>query len=90
MRDRVNPILAVCLVACSLFLINSQYQARRLFVELERTQAKSRQLEIEGRQLQLEQSRLAQHGRIEAAAKRELNMLAVTPRNTLYLTLEAK
>jgi cell division protein FtsL len=90
MRDRLNPLLAVCLVVCSLFLINSQHQARQLFVELERTQAKARQLEIEGRQLQLDQSRLAQHGRIDAAAKRELNMIAVTPHSTMYLTPEAK
>ncbi len=90
MKARLNPILALCLVACALFLVHSQYQSRRLFVELERAQAQTRQLEIEARQLQLEQSKLSQHARIESVAKRNLNMLGVKPSETVYLTLEAK
>ncbi|MEA5098425.1 MAG: cell division protein FtsL [Burkholderiaceae bacterium] len=90
MKTHLNPILAAALVLCSLFLVNAQYQARRLFIELERAQAKSRQLEIEWAQLQVEQSRLGQHARIEAGARQDLNMVAVTPARTQYLTLEAK
>ena len=90
MSARLNPLLALCLVACALFLVHSQYQARRLFIELERAQAQTRQLEIEARQLQLEQSKLAQHARIESVAKRNLNMMGVKPGDTVYLTPEAK
>ena len=85
MRARLNPVLALCLVACALVLVHSQYRSRRLFVELERAQAQTRQLEVEARQLQLEQSKLSQHARIESVAKRS-NMLGVKPSDTVYLT----
>ena len=86
MMGRLNMALGICLVFCALFLVNAQYQSRRLFIELERTQAATRQLEIEWRQLQLEQSTLAKQARIEAMAKRELNMAMATPARTLFLT----
>lgn len=90
MKVRLNPVLALCLVLCALFLVNSQYQARRLFIELEREQAQSRQLENERKELELKQSTLSHHGRIEASARRDLNMVPLTPASTLYLTREAK
>ncbi|MBS1171012.1 MAG: ftsL [Burkholderiaceae bacterium] len=90
MNARLTSILALALVASSLFLVNAQYQARRLFIELERAQAQKRQLEIEWEQLRVEQSQLGQSGRIEASARRDLNMSAVTPARTQYLTLGAK
>jgi len=90
MRDRLNPALAFCLVLCALLLVNSQYQARRLFIEQERVQEKSRQLEIEAKELELKQSTLGQHARIEGSAKRELNMVALKTENVMYLTPGAK
>lgn len=90
MRDRLNPALAFCLVLCALLLVNSQYQARRLFIEQERVQEKSRQLEIEAKELELKQSTLGQHARIEGSAKRELSMVALKPENVMYLTPGAK
>ena len=86
MSGRINALLTVALVLCALSLVNAQYQARRLFIELERAQASARQLEIEWAQLQLDQSTLAKHARIEANARRDLNMVALTPDRTQYLT----
>ncbi|GIZ50919.1 cell division protein FtsL [Noviherbaspirillum aridicola] len=85
MSGRINLILTVLLVLCALSLVNSQYQARRLFIELERAQAAARQLEIEWSQLQLDQSTLAKHARIEANARRDLGMMPVTPARTQYI-----
>ena len=68
MSARLNLVLAVALVLCALSLVNAQYQARQLFIELERAQASARQLEIEWAQLQLDQSTLGKHARIEASA----------------------
>ena len=90
MKAHLNPILATALLMCALFLVNAQYQARRLFIDLERAQVKTRQLEIEWSQLQVEQSRLGQNARVESSARRELNMVAVTPARTHYLTPGAK
>jgi len=73
------------LVLCSLLLVNSQHQARRLFIELERTQLRHKQLETEWDQLQYEQSTLAKHSRIDGIA-RTLGMSAPGPTRTQYLT----
>jgi cell division protein FtsL len=86
---RLISLIALLLVMSALSLINSQYQARRLFIALERAQGTARQLEIEWAQLQLDQSSLAKHARIETIAKRELNMVAVSPERTQYLVMGA-
>ena len=78
------PLLAL-LVMCSLLLVNAQYQARRLFIELERTQLRQRQLETEWDQLQVEQSNLARHSRIDGIA-RSLGMSTPGPARTQYMT----
>lgn len=90
MSGRINLVLTVLLVLCALSLVNAQYQSRRLFIELERAQALARQLDIEWAQLQLDQSTLGKHARIEANARRDLRMTALTAARTQYLTLEAK
>jgi cell division protein FtsL len=87
MSGKVNAILTAALVTCALLVVNSQYQSRRLFIELERAQAAAKQLEIEWAQLQLDQSTLAKHARIEANARRDLSMVPVTPDRTQYLTM---
>jgi cell division protein FtsL len=86
MSARFNFILTALLVLCALLLVNAQYQARRLFIELERAQSAARQLDIEWAQLQLDQSTLGKHARIEANARRDMNMVALTPARTQYLT----
>lgn len=73
------------LVFCSMLLVNSQHQARRLFIELERAQLRHKQLETEWDQLQYEQSTLAKPSRIDGIA-RTLGMGAPGPARTQYLT----
>ena len=90
MTGRLCAVLSALLAVCALFLVTSQYEARRLFIELERAQNEARQLDIEWAQLQLDQSILAKHSRIEANARRDLDMVALTPGRTQYLAAEAK
>jgi cell division protein FtsL len=90
MSGRLNLLVTTLLVLCALSLVNAQYQARQLFIELERAQAMARQLDIEWAQLQLDQSTLGKHARIEANARRDLNMVALTPARIQYLTAEAR
>jgi len=90
MSGRLNFALALALVLCALALVNSQYQARQLFIELERTASQSRQLDIEWAQLQLDQSTLGKNARIEASATRDLNMVPLTAARTQYLTVGEK
>ncbi len=90
MSGRISSVLAIFLVSCALSLVNAQYQARRLFVELERAQSQTRQLDIQWTQLQLDQSTLGKHARIEMNAQRDLNMVALSPARTQYLTVGGK
>jgi len=71
---KLNLILLGMLVVCALMLVTTQHQARKLYVELQKEQELSKQLEVEWGQLQLEQSTWAMHARIEKIAARELGM----------------
>lgn len=90
MSTRFMVLFTALLVSSALSLVNAQYQSRRLFIELERAQTVARQLDVEWAQLQLDQSTLGKHARIEASARRDLNMVALTPARTQYLTAEGK
>lgn len=86
MSGRLNLLVVTMLVICALSLVKAQYQARQLFIELERLQSLSRQLDIDWAQLQLDQSTLGKHARIEANARRDLGMVSLTPDRMQYLT----
>ena len=86
MSNRSMITVVVLLVLCSLLLVNSQYQARRLFIELERAQLRQKELETEWDQLQYEQSTLAKHSRIDSIARTSLNMSVPGPGRTQYMT----
>ena len=77
---RVNLLLLALLIACGVSLVTSRHQARKLFVDLERTRADARNFEIEYGQLQLEQSTWAKHALVESIAVRQLGMRAPDPR----------
>lgn len=90
MSGRIAFVLTCLLVLCALALVNAQYKARSLFIALERAQSKSRQLDIDWAQLQLDQSTLGKHARIELVARRDLHMVPVTAAGTQYLTVGGK
>jgi cell division protein FtsL len=72
--SRFNLLLAAVAVLCALGVVTSQHRARKLFVEFEREQEVTRNLEIEWGQLQLEQSTWAKHARVEKLAADRLQM----------------
>jgi cell division protein FtsL len=72
--SRINLLLLAILVVCALSLVTSRYQARKLFVDLEREQAQSRAYEVEFGQLQIEQSTWAMPARVEKIAREQLHM----------------
>jgi cell division protein FtsL len=82
---KVNAVLIAILLTCALLLVTSQHRARKAFIDLERAQQMARKHEVEWSQLQLEQSQLAKHSRIDDVARRELRMGPVVPERTLYL-----
>jgi len=82
---RLNLALLVVLAACGLGLVTSQHEARKLFVELEREQARTKALDVEWGQLQIEASTWAALGRIEKIAAERLRMRAPDPQRVRAL-----
>ena len=85
---KLNLLLLGALLACALGLITSQHQARKGFSELEREQARSRELEVEYGRLQLEASTWGLHARVERIAAGSLGMRAPDPRRVRLVKRE--
>ena len=71
---RLSLVLTLLLVASAIGTVSSNHRARKMFVDLEREQARMRELEVEWGQLQLEQSTWANNARIEQIARNRLHM----------------
>lgn len=83
---RLNLVLLALLVACALSVVTSQHKARKLYVELQKEQERSKQLAVEWGQLQLEQSTWAMHARIEKIASGQLMMRVPPPSRVQMVT----
>jgi cell division protein FtsL len=90
MSNRSMITVIALLLLCSLMLVNSQFQARRLLIEHERTLSRLKELETEWDQLQYEQSTLAKHSRIDGIARTSLSMSPPGPGRTQYMTAGSK
>jgi cell division protein FtsL len=84
---RLNLVLLAAVVASAMYLVQMQYQSRRLFVEVEKAQSLSRKLEIERERLEVDKRSQATPLRIEKIAKDQLQMRAATPAVTQYVKL---
>ena len=84
---RLNLILLLLVVASALGTVSSNHRARKMFVDLEREQARMREMEVEWGQLQLEQSTWANHVRVEQIARNRLYMKA--PGSGQVISIEA-
>lgn len=69
--------LAFLVLASSLGVVYSKHESRKLFVDLDSLKKERDEINVEWGRLQLEQSTLATHSRIEKTAKQRLKM--VTP-----------
>jgi cell division protein FtsL len=82
-------IVALILIGCALGVVTSQHKARKLFVELQKEQELTTQLDVEWGQLQLEQSTWATHARIEKIAGMTLQMRVPDAQRIQVITPEA-
>ena len=83
---RLNLVLLLAVLASALYLVRTQYESRRLYVELEKATAQNRKLEAENERLQVEKRAQATPLRVEKLAKDKLEMRNVTPAITQYVT----
>lgn len=86
---KLNLLLLLVLVVCALGLVTSQHRARKLFTELERAQARARELDVEHGKLQLEASTWGLHTRVEKVATGTLGMRTPDARRVRVVSREA-
>lgn len=84
---RLNLVLLIAVLASALYLVHTQYESRRLYVELEKAQAESRKLAAENERLQVDKRAQATPLRVEKIAKDKLQMRTATPVITQYVTI---
>ena len=83
---RINLMLLLVVVASALYLVNIQYESRRLFTELDKAQKEERRLSSELEQLKVEKRAEATSARVERLAREKLQMRLVQPAITTYVT----
>ena len=77
-------LLSLAVFFSAIGVVFSTHQARRLFVELQELQKIGDELQIRWGRLQLEQSTVVTHGRIESSARDQLRMV-IPPHNAIIL-----
>jgi cell division protein FtsL len=79
---------AVLLVLSSLSLVTAQHRARSLFVELDRTNRHTRELETDGNRLRIDLGKAAQPAAVAAAA-RALGLRPTEAKQSVFLPTPA-
>ncbi len=82
---RLNLVLLLGVLLSALYLVNVQYESRRLYSALDRAQSDARRLAAENERLQVEKRAQATSARVEALAKTKLQMRAANPAITAYV-----
>ena len=82
---RLNFVLLLAVLVSALYLVRTQYESRRLYVELEKSAAQSRKISTESERLQVEKRAEATPLKIEKLARDRLQMRTTTPAITQYV-----
>jgi cell division protein FtsL len=84
---RLNIVLLLAVIVSALYLVHTQYESRRLFVEVEKSQNAARKIDLERERLEVEKRAQATPLRVEKLAKEQLQMRTATPAVTQYVKL---
>lgn len=82
---RLNLVLLLAVLASALYLVNVQYESRRLFSALDQAHSEARRLEVDNERLQVEKRAQATPSRVERLAIAKLQMHTATPAITHYV-----
>ncbi len=85
---RLNIVLVILVVACALGLVTSQHEARKRYVAHEKALVQAKELEIQWKQLELEQSALAKASLIDTKARKTLALQPPQGERVIHLTTE--
>lgn len=84
--NRINLLLGAALVASCLWLVQTAYESRRLFAQIDRARNEHRQLEAEGKRLEAERQAQATSLRVERVARERLAMRGANAAVTQYVS----
>ncbi len=82
---RLSFFVAAVLMLSAISLVTARYQARQLYVELDQSRTKARELDITWRQLQLDRAEHARNAHVDRVAREELKMTSIVPDRTIYI-----
>lgn len=82
---RLNTVLLLALLASSLYLVKTSYEARRLFAQLDRARVEERTLETDFERLQVDKRAQATPLRVERVAREKLHMRNANAAVTEYV-----
>jgi cell division protein FtsL len=85
---RINLMLLLAVILSAIYLVNIQYESRRLFTELDKAQSEERRLASELDRLQVEKRGQATSARVERLAREKLQMRLVLPAITTYVNYD--
>ncbi len=83
---RLNFVLLLAVLASALYLVDVQYESRRLSVLIDKANADAHRLASDNERLQVEKRAQATPARVEKLAKDQLRMKPATPAITHYVT----
>ncbi len=83
---RLNLVLLLGVLGSALYLVNVQYESRRLFAEIDKVAAEARKLETDHNRLLVDRRSQATPLRVEKLARDQLYMRTTTPAITLYVS----
>ncbi|MBI3772958.1 MAG: cell division protein FtsL [Gammaproteobacteria bacterium] len=78
-------VMGVAVLLSALTVVYAKFKSRTLFSELQALQAEKDGLDVEWGQLQLEQSTLTAHGRIEGIARSRLGLTLPTQKQVVIV-----
>lgn len=82
---RLNIVLLIAVMCSALYLVQTQYESRRLFTELDRSHTEAGKISLELQRLQVERRAQATPLRVERLARDQLHMRTATPAITHYV-----
>lgn len=86
---RLCILVAGVLMISAISLVTARYQARQLYVELDRSRTQAFNYDIEWRQLQLDRAEQARNANVDKLAREQLKMTSIAPDRTIYINQSA-
>jgi cell division protein FtsL len=86
---RLCILVAGVLMISAISLVTARYQARQLYVELDRSKTQALDFDIEWRQLQLDRAEQARNANVDKLAREQLKMTSIVPERTIYINQSA-